>query len=405
MADFFQNGVICTLQKLRDRPLSEIEDELRLHSRSQKIALILPALYSEFETESMTRIIDELRGADYVHRFILSLDRADREQFEDARRRLSVLPSPVRILWHDGPRMQRVLGRLDGSDFEIAQQGKGRGVWLAIGYALTHKDVYSIALHDCDIRSYRREMLARLIYPIVQPATDFEFSKGYYARVDGKLYGRVTRLFYTPLIRGLQRLEPRRADRYLRYMDSFRYALSGEFALIRSLAKSIRISPGWGLEVALLSEVFEHTTVARVCQVELADTYEHKHQKLAKADTSTGLTGMALDIAQTLFRVLAHGGITLSQPFFNTLLASYEQEARRAIERYHSLALLNGFDYNRHDEIEAVDSFIISLREAQRNFHANPMGAPLLSPWVRIRAGLPDLQERLRQAVDADSAD
>jgi len=38
-------------------------------------------------------------------------------------------------------------------------------------------------------------MLARLVYPVVHPAIDFEFSKGYYARVSEKLYGRVTRLF------------------------------------------------------------------------------------------------------------------------------------------------------------------------------------------------------------------
>ena len=33
---------------------------------------------------------------------------------------------------------------------------------------------------------------------------------------------------------------------------------------------------------------FEHTTVARVCQVELAESYHHKHQNLAKGDTEKG---------------------------------------------------------------------------------------------------------------------
>lgn len=404
MADFFQNGVISTLQRLGDRDLQSMEDDLREYSAQQKIVLILPALFSEFETESMTRIIEELRGADYIHRFVLSLDRADEEQFRHVKERLKPLPSEVKVLWHDGPRIQSLLQELKDAEFTTAKQGKGRGVWMAMGYALTDKSVYTIALHDCDIFSYRREMLARLIYPIVTPSTDFEFSKGYYARINGKMYGRVTRLFYTPLIRSLKQLEPARAAKFLDYMDSFRYALSGEFAFIRSLAKSIRISPSWGLETALLSEVFEHTTVQRVCQVELAETYHHKHQTLAKGEPDRGLTGMAVDISGTLFRVLAHGGIQLSPSFFRTLIATYTQKARLAIEQYHSLAQLNGLDYNRHDEIEAVESFVSALRVAHQEFEENPLGVPLLSAWVRVRAGVPGFPRRLRDAVDLDNA-
>jgi glucosyl-3-phosphoglycerate synthase len=404
VADFFQNGLISTLQKLGERPLDSIEKDLREFSEKQKIVLILPALFSEFETDSMTRIISELAGADYIHRFIVSLDKADEEQFHYAKKALSSLPSEVKVLWHDGPRIRRMLGELESADFTIAEQGKGRGVWMAMGYALTDKEVYTIALHDCDIFSYKREMLARLIYPIASPSTDYEFSKGYYARIDGKLYGRVTRLFYTPLIRSLQQLEPARADRFLQYMDSFRYALSGEFAFIRSLAKSIRISPSWGLEVSMLAEVFEHTTVQRVCQVELAESYHHKHQDLAKGEPSKGLTKMSADIAGTLFRVLAQGGITLAPSFFNTLLATYGQMARRAIEQYQALARLNGLEYNRHDEIEAVESFVSALRHAQQEFQEDPLGVPLLSAWVRVRAGVHGFTRRLREAIEADNA-
>lgn len=403
MADFFQNGVISTLQKLGQRPLVEIENELRDFSEKQKIVLILPALYSEFETESMGRIIDELAGADYISKFVVSLDRASEEGFIDARQRLSVLPSEVKILWHDGPGIQTCLQELKENDFAIAKQGKGRGVWMAMGYALTDKEVYTLALHDCDILNYRREMLARLVYPVALPSTAYEFSKGYYARFNDKLYGRVTRLFYTPLIRSLKQLRPTGAERFLDYMDSFRYALSGEFAFVRSLAKSVRISASWGLEVSLLSEVFEHTTVARVCQVELAETYHHKHQVLAKGDSDAGLTGMSSDIAGTLFRVLSQGGIRLSKSFFNSLISTYLQMALRAIEQYHALAQLNGLEYNRHDEVEAVESFIGALREAQDAFQEDPLGVPFLSSWVRVRAGIPGFTLRLREAVEADN--
>ena len=405
MADFFQNGLICTLQRLGDHPLEQLEDQLREYSRIQKTALILPALYSEFETPSMTRIISELQEADYISRFVVSLDRATEEQFLSAKQALSTLPNKVTILWHDGPRIQALLDELREGDFTVAEQGKGRGVWLAMGYTLTDKEIYSMALHDCDILNYEREMLARLIYPIVLPATDFEFSKGYYARTNGKLYGRVTRLFYTPLIRALKRLDPARAQHFLTFMDSFRYALSGEFALIRSVAKSIRISPSWGLEVSLLAEVFEHTTVARVCQVELADTYHHKHQDLAVGKPTEGLNRMACDIAGTLFRILAQGGVRLSPSLFSTMIATYDRMARRAIEQFHALSLINGLDHNRHDEIEAVETFVSALRNAQLGFQEDPLGVPLMPAWVRVRAGLPGFTQRLREAVDLDNAD
>ena len=86
--------------------------------------------------------------------------------------------------------------------------GKGRSCWLAYGYLLARGDCDVIVSHDCDILNYSRQFLARLCYPVVNPNLDFEFCKGYYARVTDRLHGRVTRLFMTPLIRALEDLAP-----------------------------------------------------------------------------------------------------------------------------------------------------------------------------------------------------
>jgi glucosyl-3-phosphoglycerate synthase len=249
-------------------------------------------------------------------------------------------------------------------------------------------------------------MLARLVWPIVDPGTDFEFAKGYYARVDDRLYGRVTRLFYTPLVRTLRQLKADQSHasyRFFEFLDSFRYALSGEFAFIRSLAKGVRISPTWGLEVSILGEVFEKTTVERVCQVEIADTYKHKHQPLSKGDPERGLVRMARDIAGTLFRIMAQGGFVMSKPFFQTVVASYLRYTRTAIEQYSALAQINGLDYDRHAEIEAVEAFVEALRAAEAGFRADPIGAPLMSSWVRVRSALPDFSARLEATVEDDN--
>jgi glucosyl-3-phosphoglycerate synthase len=401
MADFTQNGVITTLQKLRDRPIKELDRELKTISKKRKMVLLLPALVTEFNGTAIHRIIRELMDVNYLHKVVLSLDQADKNQFKKIKDIMSRLPTEAKIVWNDGARIKALLKELQEADFTLGQPGKGRSVWMSLGYILSDRDVYAIALHDCDIVNYQREMLARLIYPVVHPATDFEFSKGYYARVTDRLYGRVTRLFYTPLIRTMKRILGYNA--FIDYLDNFRYALSGEFALLSSLARGIRISPTWGLEVSMLSEVYHKASVNRICQVEIMDTYEHKHQILEKSKPDKGLIRMATDIAEALFRVLTQDGMVISESFFRTLLTSYTQESRIAIEKYHALSLLNGLSYDRHSEIEAVDGFVESLKVAMDEFVRDPVGIPMLSAWVRVNAAIPDFVERLRDAVEEDN--
>lgn len=402
MADFSQNGVITTLQKLRDRPVAEMERELETIAAKRRMVLLLPALVTEFDGAAMPRIIEDLKGVSYLHRIVLSLDRADKRHFKKIREIMSVLPTEVRVVWHDGPRMKALLKELTEAEFELATPGKGRSVWMSLGYILANHDAYAIALHDCDIVNYRREILARLLYPVVHPSLDFEFSKGFYARLKDRLYGRVTRLYYTPLIRTLKRILGYNA--FLEYLDDFRYALSGEFAFDTNLARGIRISPSWGLEVSMISEVYQKTSVNRICQVEIIDTYEHKHQILQRAKPSEGLIRMATDIGKALFRVLSQDGLVMSDAFFRTLLTAYIQESRIAIEKYHALALLNGLTYDRHEEIEAVEAFVGSLKTAMEEFVKDPVGIPMMAAWVRVVAAIPDFSGRLFAAVEEDNA-
>ncbi len=403
MADFFQNGVITTLQKLNDRPLEELEYELEVFSKRRNMVLLLPALYSEFEGPAMPKIVEELKKIKYLYKIVLSLDRAGEEEFKRVKNIMSGIPTEVRVIWHDGPRMQALYRELQEAGFNVSIPGKGRSVWMSLGYILSDASAYAIGLHDCDIVNYSRELPARLFYPVVHPALDFEYSKGYYARVTNKLYGRVTRIFYTPLIRALKKILGN--NQYLEYLDSFRYALSGEFAFIRTLARGIRISPTWGLEVSMLSEVYQNTSFNRICQVEVMETYEHKHQKLEKGNPKEGLVKMATDIAKTLFRVLAHDGVVFSEAFFRTLLMTYIQESRYAVEKYNALSLINGLQYDRHAEIEAVEAFVEALKIAEDEFRENPIGVPMMSAWVRVRAAIPHISEKITAAVEADNLD
>ena len=186
-------------------------------------------------------------------------------------------------------------------------------------------------------------------------------------------------------------------------MESFRYALSGEFSFIRSLGRGVGISPTWGLEVSTLSEVYKNTSNRRICQTEIMDSYEHKHQELGSKDAGGGVYKMANDIAKTLFRILSQEGVVFSEASFKTLLSSYYQESRFEISKYNALSKLNDLVYDRQSEILAVEAFQDAIKTAAIEFYEDPMGVPPLSPWITVRSVMPDFSEKFYIAVKSDN--
>lgn len=402
MADFYQNGVVATLHRLGTRPLETLETNLREFASVQPIALVLPALFSEFEGEAMPRILAEVSRVPYLNEVILTLGRADAQQFAEARRHLAGLHPHVRVVWNDGPRVQKIYLDLKAADLPVGEDGKGRSCWMAYGYVLASGRSKIIALHDCDIVNYSREILARLCYPVADLRIDYVFCKGYYARVTDRMHGRVTRLLVTPLVRSLEHILGYHP--FLVYLDSFRYPLSGEFCMYTDMARINRIPGDWGLEVGVLAEVYRNFSVKRICQADLCDNYEHKHQSLSADDPQKGLMRMTVDIAKILFRTLAAEGVVLSEGVFRTLQAQYVRTAEDTITRYHADAMLNGLHFDRHAEEEAVHAFAGGLQMAGESFLADPLGAPLIPNWNRIVAAMPDIFTRLQEAVEQDNS-
>jgi glucosyl-3-phosphoglycerate synthase len=403
MADFFQHGDITTLHKLTERPLEEMEQELTSFASKKPIGLVLPSLYSELTGPALSHIINELQHASYISHIIIGLDRADETEFKKAQDFFARLPQRTHLLWQDGPRLRALDAELQERDLSPPEPGKGRNVWFCMGYALAIEELQAIGLHDCDIVTYSRELPARLLYPLAHPNFSFEYAKGYYARVnENKLSGRVTRLFVTPMLRALK-LMVGPLD-YLEYMDSFRYPLSGEFAMSRDLASQVRIPSDWGLEVGLLSEVYRNISRHQICQVDIADHYDHKHQDLSAQDRTGGLAKMSRDIAKSLYRKLATEGIQMNQAFFRSLKAVYLRKALDMVEMYYHDAKINAFAFNRHAEEEAIEVFQQSIMEAGQAFHDNPLEAPFIPNWKRVLSAMPDFTERLSQAVAEDNS-
>jgi glucosyl-3-phosphoglycerate synthase len=306
----------------------------------------------------------------------------------------------AQVLWTDGPRVQALYENLIESGLNLRTPGKGRSVWTAFGYLLGDPRIEVFALHDCDIVNYDRELLARLCLPIVHPSFDFDFCKAYYARFTDRLHGRVVRLLVTPLLRALITcLGP---NPFLVYLDSFRYPLSGEFAVKSALARSNRVPCDWGLEIGTLAEVFRNTSTKRVCQVDLCPQYEHKHQPLSADDPSKGLLKMGTDILTTIFRTLTSMGKSFGPEHFVTFRSAYLRSAQDTVRQYHADAVMNGLHFDRHEEEGAVESFAQQIVVAGEAVQQDPAGGQDIPNWARVIAAFPDFPHQLREVVQAD---
>ena len=401
MGDFHQNGIITTLHNLSRRPLEEMEAELIEFSKTRPMSLILPCLYSELETEAMPNILEHLKKVPYLSEIVIGLDRADEEQYRKALKFFSVLPQKTRVLWNDGPRLRAIDQELKVEHLSPLDPGKGRNVWFCMGYNLAAGKAESIAMHDCDIVTYDRELLARLIYPVANPNFNYEFCKGFYARTaNGKINGRVSRLLVTPLIRSLKKVFGN-LD-YLDYLDSYRYPLAGEFSFRRDVMTDIRIPSDWGLEIGVLSEMTRNYSNNRLCQVDIADVYDHKHQDLSADNELAGLSKMSIDITKAIFRKLATNGIIFNQETFRTIKATYFRIALDFVETYRNDAEINGLKLDVHAEEKAVSVFASNIMKAGNHYLENPMEAPFIDSWNRVISAFPGVMQQLADAVEAD---
>ncbi len=401
MADFHQTGVVATFHKLGAPSLEKIESELSWYAQERPIALVLPSLYSELEGEALKGIIRELKGVEYLKEVVVTLGQCTKEEFKHARKFFSVLPQSTRVIWNNGKRISEVYKTIESAGLHLGEEGKGKSAWMAYGYIIAQKDIDVIALHDCDIFTYNRELLARLCYPVTNPNLEYEFCKGFYSRITDRMHGRVTRLLVTPLLRSLKKILGHLP--LLEFLDSFRYPLAGEFSMDIDIARVNRIPGDWGLEVGVLAEIYRNCAVRRVCQIDIADNYEHKHQALSPDDASKGLLKMCIDINKSIFRTLASEGVVFSDGLFKTLIATYVRTSEDMLKRYEDDATVNGLTFYRHEESLAVEIFTEGIKTASETIMKDPLGVPLIPSWDRVTSALPDILSMLKKAVEEDN--
>jgi len=371
-------------------------------AEERPVSVILPMLYKEIKSDALKNIITGLNKCKYLNKVVIPLAAKNQREFEHVKIFFKKLQIPNIIMWCNGPKVEKLLNELrnDGIDL-LKYHGKGRDVWLAMGIASI--DSYGIALHDADIVHYNEMIPTKLLYPILEPELDFKFNKGYYARVDLEnqiIYGRVFRLFLHPLLRAFVDNIGYETD-FIRFLRSFRYPISGEFALTSDLARDIDLPGDWGLEIGIMSEIYKNVALKRICQTDLG-FYDHKHQKIGSSDEK-GLTKMTGDLLKTLLRVLIEEDhIEISKETLISIRVLYVQHARELIRKYHADAHFNNLKYDRHLEETIVDKFNQQIMKSGISYLSKPVGTRI-PDWLRTISARRKIREQLLDVVLADN--
>ena len=357
MSNFTQRDTkINTFYLLADH-LGDLRTELLQHAKWKKAVLVIPLLASEYTSADnrpvFENILEQLQSASYLSRIIFGLDRAEEEDVHMLAGLIADHGLKNCLIQHNkGPTFSAIYHKLSEAGFSFDLPGKGRNMFLSFGISLA-LGAQSIGLIDADIRTFRRQQLDRLFYPV--HVLNYQFSKAYYARLQEKRpYGRVKRLLLDPLLIALKRkFTESKEEKVLRLVDfllNFNYQLSGEVVFERSLLRRMHFAMNWGVEIFTLIEVFRKAT--HIAQVEISrGPFDHKHQPVSEADKEKGLHKMATDIVTTLLSALViEEGLEISDYFIRDLTVTYLNMANNLIKMYADNAAFSDLDYDSNRE-------------------------------------------------------
>ena len=385
---------LCIDQKKLIKTVSDVANE-------RPVSVIMPMLYKEIKNDALENIRKGLNKCTYLNEVVIPLAAKNEKEFREVKRFFSELKVPHLVMWCNGPEVTKILEDLKKDNLNLLKfRGKGRDVWLAMGIASLKS--YAIAFHDADVLGYTEMIPTKLLYPLVEPELDFKFNKGYYARVNLEkkiIYGRVFRLFLHPLLRSFVDEIGSEPD-FVRFLRSFRYPISGEFAMTSDLARDVDIPGDWGIEIGIMAEMYRNVTTKRICQIDLG-FYDHKHQRLG--DDNKGLTKMTNDILKTLLRVLIEEDhIKVSRERLISLRVLYQRHAQDYIRKYHADAHFNNLKYDRHLEESMVEKFSRQIMNAGISYMRKPVGTRI-PDWLRTISARKKFREQLLEVVIAEN--
>ena len=313
----------------------------------ERAAVVVPMTEREYAGLAPERTLSALETVDPAT-VVIPLS-ASPEHVGEFRDWLDSFDLDVDLLWCSCEEVDDVLDEhgLGGT------AGKGRDVWLALGHAA---DLAAfVVCHDADAKTYSDRHVPKLLAPL---AGEYAFSKGYYARVENdQLYGRLFRLFVRPLVRAL---DDATEHAFVDYLNAFRYALAGEFAMTADLAREVRAQRAFGLEVGTLADAYAQAGFERSTQVDLG-RHEHDHRAVSGP---TGLSDMSEQVGRALFNALADHDVPVD---YDALRDAYRDAADALVDQYAADAAFNDFAYDAAGEREQVEAYAPAVRAPDRD--------------------------------------
>ena len=394
----FQQGLISTVHDYSLGNHNAIAFNQELSQRPT--ALLIPCLMEEFSRPALALIRDTLAALTGLSSLVIALSAENADDVAAAEAFFAGMPFPVHVHWTNGPAVRELLESVGNLELDVTgPPGKGWAVWQGLGVACQDAEV--VGLFDADIRTFGSAYPERMLRPLLDRSHGIAYVKAFYSRLSLEtqaLQGRATRLFVGPLLASLEQVFGPLP--YLRYLQSFRYPLAGEFAFTSDLAMNLRIPSDWGLEVGLLSEVYRHVASSRITQVDLG-LFDHKHKGLGN-QPSEGLQRMAGEIFGTVLRgLMEHEGCVMSMDQLPTLEVLYRRVGEDRVRQFGLDSAMNRLPYDRHQEELTVQSFSGLLRPGLARLMESPIAHQLPS-WSRLKSCNSALQADLAEAGRAD---
>ena len=390
----FQQGLITTIHDygITKGSLSDLTHGLR----KRPTAILIPCLYDEFKRPALKIIKEVLSELEGLNQLVIALSAKSKVEVNQAKAFFAEMPFPVHVQWTNAPEVIELLKDQNKNGLDLlGTPGKGWAVWQGIGVATISSEV--IALFDADIRTFNPLYPARMLHPLLDTSYGISYVKAFYSRLsleNNALQGRATRLFVGPLLSSLEKLLGH--GPFLNYLQAFRYPLAGEFAFNRDLGMNLRIPCDWGLEIGLLSEVYQNVRISRIAQVDLG-IFDHKHKEVGTSPKE-GLQKMCSEILCSVLRsLMEHQGETLSIAQISTLEVLFRRFGEDRVMQFGIDSATNRIPYNRHEEQLSVQAFAKLLKPAILNFLDSPIEQQLPS-WARVVSCESSLQQELAKA-------
>ena len=162
--------------------------------------------------------------------------------------------------------------------FHGSARGKGNALWASL--LASHGDV--VVWCDGDITSFTPEWIVRLAMPLLLDDEVGLVKASYHRPSHLGGGGRTTELVARPLL-----------SLFFPELAALEQPLAGEYAGRRSMLEAIPFATGWGVEIGMLVDMYEHFGIASIGQVDLGMRL-HRHHRLET------LAIQAAEVAATL---------------------------------------------------------------------------------------------------------